>query len=232
MNLLQRLSVMILVLAVAACGAPLGYETGNSISTPNPLPSVRVPKVGQEWVYTEKNVYNGKELAIVTERVSSIGTQITITRTIADGSQLPSEIQGPWVMIATDPHWSKVITYSPPIPLWPQSLSGNWSKQANTKYQIAGYPSNSYNWDLYMSSDGWEQITVPAGTFSVMKFQNLIYFENADPNKFDCSRKETLWFAPQIGRWVARESTGSCITGAENFPIPENNIQWQLLSYK
>jgi len=232
MDLFQRLTIAGLVFVVTACSAPLGYETGNSISTPNPLPIVRAPQVGQEWVYSKKNVFNGKELGIITERVSSIGSSIVISRSDADGGQLPSEIQGPWGMISTDPHWSKLMTYTPVIPLWPQNLSGNWSQQANTKYQIAGYDGNFFNWNLFMSSDGWEKITVPAGSFTALKFQNLIYFENPDPNKFDCVRKETIWFAPQIGRWVARESTGSCITGAENVPIPENTTQWQLQSYK
>ena len=233
MNPLQRLSIITLVLVITACGAPLGYETGNSISAPNPLPAVRAPQVGQEWVYSKKNVFNGKELAIITERVSSVGDQIVISRTTADGGQLPSEIQGPWGMISTDPHWSRVISYSPAIPLWPQNLSGNWSKQVNTKYQIAGYDDNFYNWNLYMSSSGWEQITVPAGTFAALRFQNLINFENADPNKVDCIRKETIWFAPQIGRWVARESTGSCrIQGQISVESHEDSIQWQLLSYK
>ena len=232
MDLFQRLSIASLVFVVTACSAPLGYETGNSISTPNPLPIVRAPQVGQEWVYSKKNVFNGKELGIITERVSSIGSSIVISRSDADGGQLPSEIQGPWGMISTDPHWSKLMTYTPVIPLWPQNLSGNWSQQENTKYQIAGYDGNFFNWNLFMSSDGWEKITVPAGSFTALKFQNLIYFENPDPNKFDCVRKETIWFAPQIGRWVARESTGSCITGAENVPIPENTTQWQLQSYK
>jgi len=233
MNLLQRLSIITLVLVITACGAPLGYETGNSISAPNPLPVVRAPHVGQEWVYSKKNVFNGKELAIITERVSSVGDQIVISRTTADGGQLPSEIQGPWGMISTDPHWSRVISYSPAIPLWPQNLSGNWSKQVNTKYQIAGYDDNFYNWNLYMSSSGWEQITVPAGTFFALRFQNLINFENADPNKVDCIRKETIWFAPQIGRWVARESTGSCrIDGQISVESHEDSIQWQLQNYK
>ena len=136
-------------------------------------------------------------------------------------------------MISTDPHWTRVISYSPVIPLWPQNLSGNWSKQANTKYQITGYDGNFYNWNLYMSSNGWQQITVPAGTFTALRFQNLIYFENADPNKVDCVRKETIWFAPQIGRWVARESTGSCkIQGQISNESLEDTNQWQLQSYK
>jgi len=232
MNLLQRISTFTLVLAITACGAPLGYETGNSISPPNPLPIVRSPQVGQEWVYSKKNVFNGKELGIITERVSRIDSSIVLSRTDANGYQLPSEIQGPWGMISTDPHWSKLITYNPAIPLWPQNLSGSWSNQTSTQYTVAGYPGNAYQWNLFMHSTGWESITVPAGTFDALKYKNLIHLDSPDPGEADCTRKETVGFVPQIGRWVARESTGSCIFEEENNSLRGNTIQWQLQSYK
>ena len=84
-----------------------------------------------------------------------------------------------------------------------------------------------------MSAHGWEQITVPAGTFLTLRYQNLINYESNDDNKTDCIRKETIWFAPSIGRWVARESSGSyIIVGQGGMPILEDKFQWQLTSYR
>ena len=84
-----------------------------------------------------------------------------------------------------------------------------------------------------MSTQGWEQITVPAGQFIALRFQTLINFESEDDNKVNCIRKETVWFAPQIGRWVARESSGSYqIQGQIGAVINEGSYQWQLASYK
>ena len=84
-----------------------------------------------------------------------------------------------------------------------------------------------------MSVQGWEKITVPAGEFVALRFQNLINYENSDPNIVDCIRKETVWFAPQIGRWVAREASGSYqIQGQFGVAILEGSYQWQLTSYK
>ena len=49
----------------------------------------------------------------------------------------------------------------------------------------------------------------------------------------NCIRKETIWFAPGIGRWVARESSGSyMIQGQLGTPNLEDSYQWQLTAYK
>jgi hypothetical protein len=126
-----------------------------------------------------------------------------------------------------------LLSFKPPIPLWPQELSESWSNQFNTKYSLGGYSENSYNWQVYMSAHGWEQITVPAGSFLTLRYQNLINYESNDDNKTNCIRKETIWFAPSIGRWVARESSGSyIIVGQGGMPILEDKFQWQLTSYK
>lgn len=66
-----------------------------------------------------------------------------------------------------------------------------------------------------------------------LRFQTLINYESEDPNKVDCIRKEMVWFAPQIGRWVAREISGSYrIQGQVSAVILEGSYQWQLSSYK
>jgi hypothetical protein len=84
-----------------------------------------------------------------------------------------------------------------------------------------------------MRVQGWEKITVPAGEFVALRFQNLINYENSDPNIVDCVRKETIWFAPQIGRWVAREASGSYqIEGQIGAEILEGSFQWELASYR
>ena len=233
MNLSRRTFIASAALAPVACGVPLSYERGTPVVQPKPLPSVRAPQVGQEWSYIQRNVFDGKSLGIITERVASVGQTIVIERTDGGGGKLASEIQGPWGVVQTDSSWARVMSFKPPIPLWPQELSSTWSKQLNTKYKIAGYPDSSYDWQEYMSAHGWEQITVPAGTFLTLRYQNLINYESNDDNKVNCIRKETIWFAPSIGRWVARESSGSyMIQGQLGMPNLEDSLQWQLSSYK
>jgi len=232
MNISRRTFIGSAALAPIAC-ASLSYEHGIPVAQPKPLPVVRPPQVGQEWSYVIKDVFNGKTLGVINERVSSIGSTITIERSTVDGGRLPSEIQTVWGKVTTDTQWSRLLNFSPALPLWPQELSTSWAKQFNTKYSIAGYSDSRLNWQEYMSVQGWEKITVPAGEFIALRFQTLINYESDDPNKVDCIRKETVWFAPQIGRWVAREASGSYqIQGQIGAVILEGSYQWQLTSYK
>jgi len=233
MNLSRRTFITSAALAPVACGVPLSYERGIPVAQPNPAPAIRAPQVGQEWTYVKRNVFDGKNLGLITERVVSIGSTIVIDRSNESGEKLPNEIQGPWGIVIRDPHWSRVISFNPAIPLWPQELASSWSKQLITKYSLAGYPDNAYGWQEYMSAHGWEQMTVPAGSFLTLRYQNLINYVSDDDNKVNCIRKESVWFAPSIGRWVARESSGSyMIQGQLGMPNLEDSLQWQLTSYK
>ena len=232
MNVTRRTFIVSAALAPVACGVPLGYERGTPVAQPNPLPKVRAPQVGQEWTYIKKDVFNGKTLGVITERVANVGPSITIERS-EDGAALPSEIQSSWGFVTLDPQWPRLLSFNPPLPLWPIELSSSWSKQFNTKYSLGGYPDGRLGWQEYMSSHGWEKITVPAGQFVALKFQTLINYESEDANKVDCIRKETIWFAPQIGRWVARETSGSYqIQGQIGVVINEGSYQWQLSAFK
>ncbi len=233
MKLTRRTFITAAALAPAACGVPLSYERGTPIAQPNPLPLIRPPQLGQEWSYIKRNVFDGKNVGLVQEQITSIGETIVIGRTDANGDRLPDEVQAPWGMVITDPHWSRTLHFNPAIALWPQALSSTWNKQMESKYTFAGYPKAMNDWQLYMSAHGWEQLTVPAGSFITMCYHNLIHYQSDDDNKMACIRKETLWFAPSIGRWVARESSGSYqIRGEVGPAILEDAYQWQLISYK
>lgn len=233
MKLSRRTFIASAALAPVACGIPLAYQRGTPVAQPKQTPNIRVPQVGQEWTYVKRDVFDGKIRGVITEKVSSVGSTIVIERMDEAGSRLASEIQGPWGVVQTTAAWPRIISFKPSIPLWPQELTSSWSKQLNTKYSLGGYPDNSFGWQEYMGAHGWEQITVPAGTFLTLRYQNLINYESEDDNKVNCIRKETIWFAPSIGRWVARESSGSyMIQGQIGAEILEGSYQWQLTSYK
>jgi hypothetical protein len=102
MNLSRRTFIASAALAPVACGVPLSYERGTPVAQPNPLPAIRPPQVGQEWSYIKRNVFDGKIRGVITERVASVGSTIVIERRDEGGSQLPSEIQGPWGTVQLD----------------------------------------------------------------------------------------------------------------------------------
>jgi hypothetical protein len=232
MNVSRRTFIAATAMTPVACSVPLSYERGTPVAQPQPTPTVRPPKVGQEWTYVQRNVFDGKTLGLITERVASVGSSIVIERTDENGGRFSDEVQGPWGMVITDPHWERTVIFNPPIPLWPQELLASWSKQTISRYSLAGYPDSSYQWQVYMGAHGWEQINVPAGSFLTLRYQNLINYQSDDGNKVNCIRKETIWFAPSIGRWVARESSGSYMILGVLVPFLEDSYHWQLTSYK
>jgi hypothetical protein len=108
MNLSRRTFITSAALAPVACGG-LSYEHGTPVAQPKPLPMVRPPQVGQEWTYIKKDIFNGKTLEVINERVASVGATIVLERSTANGIRLPDEIQSSWGMVSTDPQWPRLL---------------------------------------------------------------------------------------------------------------------------
>lgn len=221
-------------------------------------PKVREPVVGQTWRYSQHDLYTHALVANQLDRVTAIDRTVEIASSgeaakdengessrwgteflrkyvghrDKPAGALPSEFQGPWGMILVDPHWGQVQVYEIPIPLWPQQLRPGWQIHVSTKYKT---PMNqaALPWEQTMKARAWEEITVPAGRFKTLKFTNLINFANGDVARTGSVRQETLWFAPEVGRWVARESRGSYYAddSAVDQPYNENGFRWELLEW-
>ena len=84
-----------------------------------------------------------------------------------------------------------------------------------------------------MKAEEWQTITVPAGQFRALRFVNIINFQASDPHRSASVRHETIWFAPEVGRWVARESSGTFYAD-DSFDDQSNNesgYRWELLAW-
>lgn len=239
-NLLQvksmhKLILLLLPIFIAACISSQPYPKGVIETQPNPAPVVRAPKVGQEWVYQVRNVFNQEIIDIVTEKVVSVGDKVRIARSGLKAGPLPDEIQSPWGFIEQDPHWQPTQKFSKPIPLWPLQLQTGWSGFFTSQYQVLNYPDGNYYWGLGMTALQWERIKTPAGEFSVLRFHNEApYFVSNDLFRISNIRQEDLWFSPEIGRWVIRRSSGRYITSGVNWVNAywEDFLEWELISWK
>lgn len=232
---LQKLYLFILPLFLVACISSQPYPRGVVEAQPKPTPLVRAPKIGQEWVYQVRNVFNQEVVDVVTERVVSVGDQIRISRSGIKAGPLPDEIQSPWGYVIQDPHWSPPQKFSPGVPLWPMQLNAKSSTYSQSRYQVLGYPEGSYFWGLNMNAPQWERLSVPAGQFLTLKYQNEIpYFESQDVFRVSNYREEDLWFSPEIGRWVIRRSFGRYLLGGMrwNSALWEDYLEWELISWK
>jgi hypothetical protein len=230
--------------------------SGNGEITPNgEVVFVRLPAPGQSWRYAKHDFVTGAVVDKLVDRVSSVGQSIEIgshSETTKDapitypdwGSSwwqkylghersvgpFPNEIQEPWGMVLVDPHWAELQAYEKPIPLWPKQLRPGWSTTVSTYYKIPER-TDALPWQLTMHAHGWESITVPAGHFTALRYVNLIDFRYTNVSgRVAGQRKETIWFAPEIGRWVVRESSGTFYQDvAEEFY--ESSYRWELLSW-
>ena len=216
---------------------------------------VRQPAVGQSWRYAKHDFFTGAMVDTQVDRVSAVGQTVEIeshseaTKDTPvkypswgaawrqkymghDGraDPLPGEIHKPWGMVLIDPHWSELQAYEEPIPLWPTQLRPGWSTTVGTYYKIPD-SSETMPWQLTMHAHGWESITVPAGHFTALRYFNLINFRYTNiSGRNAAQRKETVWFAPEIGRWVVRESSGTFRQDvAEEFN--ESSYRWELLNW-
>ena len=243
-----------LLSSTAACVACAARQTGTGAK----VPRVRAPAVGQSWHYARTDAYTHGLIDDQIDRVSVTDHSVEI-RSFSEAAkappstqgwgakylgkylppkqerpsgELPSEIQDPWGMIRVDPHWGQVQVYETPLPLWPEDLEPGWHDHVITRYKTP-QSNDELRWDLTMKAHAWESVTVPAGTFRAIKYTNLINFSSTDATRTDSIRQETLWLAPEVGRWVARESTGSFFQddSIADEPYQETGYRWELLKW-
>ena len=234
-NCCRIFSLAALPLILAGCISSQPFPASVNVGQPASPPVVRAPKVGQEWVYTVRNVFNQEILDTVTERVVSVGSEIRIARSGVNTGQLPDEIQSPWGFILQDSHWSPPQLFQQSIPLWPEQLQVGPSRFYKTQYQVLAYPDASYYWGLGMTALSWEQIQSPAGKFLTIHYHNeMPYFVSNDLFRLQSMREEDVWFAPEIGRWVIRRGSGRYIEAGLDWSSAywEDYLQWELVSWK
>jgi hypothetical protein len=234
-NILRKLWLLVLAIPLVGCISSQPFPQGVVLTPPTPTPVMRAPKVGQEWVYQVRNIFNQEILDVVTEKVVSVGKEIRIARTGLKAGPLDDEIQSPWGHVIQDPHWKPAQKFEQAIPLWPEQLVPGWSGFYRTRYQVPGYPDSSYYWGLNIKAIEWERIAVPAGSFAVLHYQSEApYFESNDLFRLANYRLDDYWLSPEIGRWVIRRDYGRYITAGVYWSNAywEDYLQWELISWK
>ncbi len=235
MRLLQKFCLLLLPLALAACIPAQPYPIGIVLNQPLNPPQVRPPKVGQQWVYNVRNVFNQEIVDVLTETVVSVGPQVVIARQGMKAGRLPDEIQEPWGYILQDPHWSPPQKFLQPMPMWPEQLVSGWSGFYRNRYQVVGYPDNDYYWGLNINALRWERVKVPAGEFNTILYRNeMPFFTSNDFSRVANIRNEDVWFSPEIGRWVIRRSMGQYLWAGMFWgdALMEDYLEWELVSWK
>jgi hypothetical protein len=165
--------------------------------------------LGQSWRYKKINFFNSLQIDEVLEEIVAIEPVFTIPRTGRMGDLSP-EIEISQGFVLSDPYWDQEPTYEIATPLWPDYLTNNTSISHETAYKVAG-SSFRYWSSIQRKVVGFEKIKLACGTFNTVKLQSLIRLNHPDFNRQSYLRRDTLWIAPMIGRWVVRETQGEYV---------------------
>jgi len=227
-----RAAAVVLACLSAACASTSGLEAGAKVTGTPATTSVRAAVVGQQWVYQVRNLYNMQIIDEVTETVTATSPVVHIKRVSQKSGALADEIHASWGMIIQDSHWDYPITFSQPLPAWPLAYDLGRCTIYEDRYQMLAEPDYSAHWSLMITPRDWESMAVPAGEFAVLRYENLIHYTNDDLSVVSSERKETVWFAPQIGRWVRRRSHGTDYFPGRGGDFHEDYLQWELKSWR
>jgi hypothetical protein len=195
--------------------------------------------VGDVWEYMEINRYNNLRQATVTHRVASIDPVIRIAHTARTGefgqetiAERTDEIYDSLWTIKQEPAYDRPLVFERPLPFLPTVFEAGQREVFQTSFKVDGFNS-LYYWRSHLFAAGWEEVQVPAGQFSALRIERTSWFAHPDSFRFDAVRRDTIWYSPQINRWVRREWTGEYrSTSTLRLPMREDWVRWDLLAYK
>lgn len=230
----RRHTLLALLALPAGCAfRPLPPLRTEPAPTPDPVPTVRAPVVGQRWVYQRYNGFNSALLATETDEVVALTPQVTVQLRSDASAVVREEQQAPWGQVLRDLSWDHVQTYEQALPLWPADLRVGARSALDTHYRIDGF-SYRYWISTRTTVRGWEEVTVPAGRLRALRIDTYIRLQHHDMSRFETTRRDTLWLAPEIGRWAAREVSGEYVVPDDrgSYRGLEENHRWELVSWR
>jgi hypothetical protein len=226
--LLQALSV-----PLCACSIqPLKPVQTQQSSKPSNLKNF-TPQLGSTWQYIKINQYNSEPVELIEEKLVSVDNQrFEIARQGQKSTQSRIEVQQPWGMVKSDSDWDFDQTYDQEIPIYLDLNQENLSRNLHTQYQV-GSSSYLLSISVYIRQYGWEIVKTQVGTFNALRIEKSIRFQHNDSTRIECSRIDRYWYAPEVGRWVIRETNGSYfyVSGRRRTDAREDFWRFELVSF-
>lgn len=194
------------------------------------LAAARV-RAGDRWRYRVINIYNRQTLSEVEARVIRTEPQLLVTLFDAQGQRIADETwSAPW-QVVQEPFYDQVQIFEAPLPLVPFGRANGDTGWLSSPYRLPGqdFP---FEWQVRTQAVGWESVSVPAGTYEALRIERDIRFRHPDYWRLSSQRFETLWYAPEVNRWVQREWTGQYRWAGVRSALREDAVRWQLLGYQ
>ncbi|MFN4004786.1 MAG: hypothetical protein ACK4J1_08735 [Hylemonella sp.] len=233
MNPKRRHALLTLLALPAGCAIqPLPPLRTQPAAPPDGPVLLRSPAIGQHWTYRKYNGFNSTLLATETDEVVALAPHVVVRRQ-SDNGLVAEEWQHPWGQVQRDLSWDHVQTYEQPLPLAPRRLEPGATYRLQTHYRIDGY-SYRYWIDARARAVGWEYLELPAGRLRTLRIEAFIRLQHHDISRFETIRRDTLWLAPDIGRWAARDVQGEYLIPDDNgsYRGLEAHHRWELTAWR
>ena len=182
------------------------------------------PKVGDHWVYklTDRD-YSVVRERKYTFRVDSVTDTSIQVRT---GSKTWFRYTRDWNLMANTPGDGIERKFDPPVPIFSFPLEPGKTWQG--KYRNTRGDGRVFDNDRSVTVEGWEEVTVPAGTFKALKVSSLTYYRRVDGGGGGGGRLVfNYWYAPEVGRPVRIEDVNIASNG-----VVHQDFTSELVSYK
>lgn len=240
------LVVLALSLSTSACvgpGAGLGFPAcAPDQGTLQAPPAVRA---GDVWTYRERDDYTGIDRGVFRLEVTNVTTGAIETRlTLPDGSVVAETYDPRWGWITvSNRRWdwlSRLAPGSPTVAFQPPFESTPFPLQAGRSWSdhlVAIDPATQTRTPIQVSSTArcWEKITVPAGSFDVLRIERTAYLQDLAWNKSQTTLRMVEWYVPSINRAVMTWHDSYYYDyqqSPRNALIRGDRLRWQLLEYK
>ncbi len=199
-----------------------------------PLNGRHAPVVGQSWTYRKLNFFNSSVLDVVQETVTSVAPAIVVQPQAQSGAGMGDERHAVWGQLLRESVWDYPMTFESPVPLWPSSLAVGANASSQTHYRMDG-GSIRYWIQVSTTVRGWERITVNAAALDALRIERLIRLEHQDHTRSGTVRRDAVWLSPEVGRWVARETSGQYDLRGDNRFLQsasqEDHFRWELRAW-
>lgn len=218
---LRRVRLLLPLALLAACASAPRPVAGEA-------PALDMPAVGEVWRYRELNGFRNEPVADVTFTVTradtngidlSVGVSGTPLSALRDGQT--ERYAKPWDV--TEDAIDRVRRYEPALPLL--RADAPLGVRVDDRARVERPPTRQKeNWTVLSQFEGWESVTVPAGTFRAARYKRVSSYFDADVFRWRTERRETIWYAPELRHWVKRE-----VSGTWTRPFWQRGRRWDLM---
>lgn len=206
-----------LTLGGLAAATLSGCTPALRIAPPAQAPEARLPRVGQVWRYAHIDPFTETVSTELTARVVRQDALTDIVLTDRDGRVLGQERWSDARSVIEDPLMTPPMRFEQPVPMLPPELAPGSVASAGIHYRITADSRRRW-WSVRVSASGWERITVPAGAYPALRIDRQIAFEHPDLFKLYATHSDTLWWVPEVGRWVRRDIRATYRDSSDDSP--------------